>query len=175
MQCQSSTSIFLNSVLLFRSLFISFSVKLIPTLHPNYFYCNEFNGLPFVRNRNNRIITNIYHKPTGTEQNIHFKNQIPVYNTSPIVKSAFAQKDYTKNSKTWIIHTTSKQGFRSNFSPTSKRNNEQIPAYVQTYENNNSELFKEITRCLHLLQKNDKLKDILKTPKLIKRTSQSKK
>ena len=55
-----------------------------------------------------------------------------------------------------------------------KHNNEKPLAYVATYNKNNPELFAEIIKDLEEINKNDKIKEILDTTKVIKSQSQPK-
>jgi len=173
--------------------------KLLQNLHPKIKFTIEHNSkeLPFldiiIKNINGQIITDIYHKPTDTQQYLHFKSHHP-QNCIKSIPYALARRIYTivtdKNLQQIRLKELEKTLLQRGYPTTlinkgfelaekipleqlrtpKKHNNEQQLAYVSTYNKNNPEIF---TNILHQLENNEKIKNILDTTKIIKSKRQS--
>ena len=152
-----------------------------PTPQNKIYYRTQLLDI-LIKNVNGQIITDIYHKPTDTQQYLHFKNHQPqnciksipytlarkirTINTDKNLKEIASKKytqPYTRGyPKTLInqrLELTEKIPQRE-LKNTKKHNNEKPVAYVATYNKNNPELFTEIRKNHEELKNKEKVKEI---------------
>lgn len=171
--------------------------SILQNLHPKIKFTMEQSKteLPFldilVKIKNNNIITDIYHKPTDTQQYLHFKSHHPksclksipyslARRICTIVTDEHLQTTRLKELQTNLIMRKYplqliNKGIElaqnipiEHLRTSKKQNKNQLLAYVSTHNINNPELFTEITKNLTILNQNNKLKNFLKNTKIIK-------
>ena len=176
---------------------------ILQNLHPKIKFSMEYSlkELPFldvlIKNEKGEKTTDIYHKPTDTQQYLHFNSHhsknclksIPYSLACRIctiitnkklrkfhLKELYInlhQRGYPKillNKGIQIAEKIPLKELRSH----GKHINEKLLTYIITYNKNNTELFGEITKNLEELKHNDKIKEILDTTKIIKSHQQPK-
>ena len=161
----------------------------------------SFKELPFldllIKNENGEIISDINHKPTDTQQYLHFNSHHPknCLKSIPYILARrictivtnkklrkFRLKELYINLHLWgypknlinkgieIAEKIPLQELRSH----KKYNNEKLLTYVKTWNKNNPELLKNIIKNLEELKHNDKIKEILDTNQIIESHPQPK-
>ena len=151
--------------------------------------------LPFLhvptKNVNGQIITDTYHKPTDTQQYIHFKSHnsksriksIP-YTLARRIHKIITDKNLNKTCLQELHITLLRRGYpttlinkglklaekipQKELRKQKKSNNEKPLAFVATYNKNKSELYTELMKNLEELKNKDKIKEIQVATKIIK-------
>ena len=145
---------------------------------------------PNKNNLNGKIITDIYQKPTDTQQYLHLRSHhlkngiksIP-YTLARIIDTIITDKN-VKKIRLKELHTTRHQrrypttlinkglelaeNTSKTFKEPEKHSNEKPLAYVATYNKNNPKLFTEIMKNLEEIENEEKIKEIRDTEKIIK-------
>ena len=177
---------------------------LLQNLHPNIKFTMESNEneIPFldilIKKSQNKIITDLYHKPTDTQQYLHFKshhpkacrNNIP-YNLArrivTIVSDNTLKHQRLNELKTSLISrgypkTLIDTGIAKALSlpndslrkPKNKMQEKEPLAFVTTFNHRNPELFTPAYRNLEQLKQSEKMKNVLQNTQVIKSKRQPK-
>lgn len=178
--------------------------SMLQDLHTNIKFTMEHNTteIPFLdilvrKHGNGKITTDIYRKPTDTQQYLHFKSHHPKnciksipYSLARRICTIVSDKGLLKIRLEELRQTLCQRGYPlplidkgislaegiplAELRNHPKNNKDQHLAYVTTYNRCNPELFVEIHKELNQLQKNDRLNKLLNETKIIKSKRQPK-
>ena len=168
--------------------------NLLQNLHPKMKFTMEHSlkELPLldilIKRVNSQIITDIYHKPTDTQQYLHFKSHHPQnsiksipYTLAHRIHIIITDKNLKKTRLKELHKTLHQRGYPTTLINKGLELAEKIPQrelrnkknktqetlnIITTFNKNNPEVFKEIMKNLKELENNDKIKEILDTTKI---------
>ena len=178
--------------------------SMLQNLHTQIKFTMENNPkeIPFLdilitKDKHGKITTDIYRKPTDTQQYLHFKSQHPKsciksipYSLARRTCTIISDQNLRKTRLNELRQTLVQRGYPillidkgielaeqiplSELRNPQPKKEEQPLAYISTYNKSNPELFQEIHTNLQQLKKNERLNKLLNTTKIIKSKRQPK-
>ena len=176
---------------------INHLLTLLQNLHPHIKFTmeNHSNKIPFldiliIKNGDGKITTDIYRKPTDSQQFLHFRSSHPKsclkaipYTLARRLCTIISSKHILETRLSELYHTLRQRGYppslinqginlalqapQENLRYPSPKSKEQPLAYISTHNRGNPDLFPAIYRNTQLLKNNDRLNKLLEQTKII--------